>query len=165
MSDQALGRRELLLGAGVAAGSVVAGVGLAAPAAAKDRGEQHNHGLTGSWLFTRQDDGDPAKVRGVFSFADGDVIVEHDILPAGPPFTGTWESPGDDSFRATFWSGFPGDGPDAPGVAVRVRVEGRVHDDELSGSYRVAVFDDTGKEIQDGGPTTGTFFDGQRIDA
>jgi hypothetical protein len=165
MSDQALGRRELLLGAGVAAGSVVAGVGLAGPAAAKDRGHDDDHGLSGSWLFTRQDTGDPTKVRAVFSFAEGDVLVEHDIQPAGPPFTGTWKSDDHNGFRATIWSGFPGDGPNAPGVTVRVRLQGSVHDGMLSGTYQVAVFDATGAEVHDGSPTTGTFFDGQPIDA
>lgn len=169
MSDQTLGRREVLLGAGIAAGGVVAtSVGLAAPAAARDRHDDDERDerdeLDGSWLVTRQDDGDPTKVRAVFSFAGGDVFVEHDIQPAGPPFTGTWASHDDKRFRATIWSGFPGEGPDAPGVSVRVRLEGNADKGTLSGTYVVTVFDATGAELPDEA-ATGKFFDGERIEA
>ena len=121
MGERALGRRQVLRGAGVAAagGAAVTGLGLASPAMASDDGG----GLAGSWKVTRQDDGDPTEVQAVFSFAGGGVFVEHDILPAGPPFTGTWARGGGGQFRATFWSGFPGEGgPGSPGVAVRVRL-------------------------------------------
>jgi hypothetical protein len=167
MSDHTLGRREVLLGAGVAAGGVVAtGVGLAAPASARDgRDDDERDDLDGSWLVTRQDDGDETQVRAVFSFAGGDVLVEHDILPAGPPFTGTWESHDHKRFRATIWSGFPGEqGPGSPGVAVRVRLEGKVRKGTLSGTYSVTVFDPTGAEIPEEA-ATGTFFDGEPIEA
>ena len=107
MSERVMGRRQVLLGAGVAAGGVAL-TGLSASPAAAD--EDKGHGLSGSWLVTRQDDppGDPTVVKAVFSFADGDVLVEHDINPAGPPFTGTWASRRHDEFTATIWSGFAG---------------------------------------------------------
>jgi hypothetical protein len=54
MSERTLGRREVLLGAGVATGGIaLTGLG-AAPAAAK---EDEGHGLSGSWMVTRHDDG------------------------------------------------------------------------------------------------------------
>jgi len=160
MSERTVGRRQVLRGAGVAAGGVaVAGLGLASPAMAS---ENDNGGLAGSWLITRQDDGDPAKTQAVLSFAGGGVVVEHDIQPAGPPFTGTWARRDDDRFRATFWSGFPGQGgPGSPGDTVRVRLMGRVEDGRLSGTYTVAVFDPTGAQVFAG---TGSF-SGRRINA
>ena len=71
-------------------------------------------GPSSSWLITRQDDGSPAPVTGVLSFSGGNVIIEHDINPAGPPFTGTWASRGQKRFAATFWSGQAGSGPNQP---------------------------------------------------
>lgn len=157
MNERALGRRQLLMGAGVAAGGVVAtGVGLAGPAAASD-----GHRLTGSWLAYRRDDGDEMSVQLVISFAGSDVILTQDIQPAGPTFTGTVSRHGS-SFQATIWSGFPGEDPEEPGVTVRVTLEGGVHDGTLSGTYTVTVFDSTGAEVDS---VTGTIFDGHRIDA
>lgn len=153
MGERTLGRRQVLGGAGVVAagGAAVAGLGLASPAMASDDGG----GLTGSWMITRQDDGDPNKVQAVLSFAGGGVIVEHDISPAGPPFTGTWARRAGGRFRATFWSGFPGEGgPGSPGVTVRVRVVGRVEHRTISATYAVAVFDPIGAQIDS---ATGTF--------
>jgi hypothetical protein len=148
MGEQTLGRRQVLRGAGVVAASgaavtAVTGLGLASPAMASD---DDGGGLAGSWMVIRQDDGDPTQVQAVFSFAGGGVFVEHDILPAGPPFTGTWAR-GGGGFRATIWSGFPGDGPGSPGVAVRVRLVGRVEHRTISGTYTTAVFDSTGAQI------------------
>ena len=160
MGERTIGRRQMLRGGGVAAGGVaVAGLGLSSPAMASD---DQNGGLTGSWLVTRQDNGDPTKVQAVFSFAAGGVFVEHDIGPAGPPFTGTWARRGDRGFRATIWSGFPGEGgPGSAGVTVRVRPVGRVDHGTLSGTYTVAVFDASGAQIDS---ATGTF-SGHRIAA
>jgi hypothetical protein len=148
MGEQSLGRRQVLRGAGVvaaggAAVTAVTGLGLATPALASDGGDG---GLTGSWMVIRQDDGDPTRVQAVFSFAGGGVFVEHDILPAGPPFTGTWARR-NGGFRATIWSGFPGDGPGSPGVAVRVRLVGRVEHRTISGTYTVTTVDSTGAPI------------------
>lgn len=117
MGEQSLGRRQVLRGAGVvaaggAAVTAVTGLGLASPAMASDDGG--SGGLAGSWMVIRQDDGDPTEVQAVFSFAGGGVFVEHDILPAGPPFTGTWARGSGGRFRATIWSGFPGTVPVHP---------------------------------------------------
>lgn len=160
MEEHTIGRRRVLRGAGVAAGGVaVTTVGLASPALADGGG----HGrLSGSWLVVRQDDGDPTEVQVVFSFADGGVFITHDINPAGPPFTGSWERRDGHRFRATIWSGFPGEeGPGSPGVVVRVRLRGRVNDGVLSGTYRVTVFDAEGEELES---VTGSFRRGRRID-
>lgn len=160
MSERSMGRRQVLLGAGVAAGGVaLTGLGAAPAVADEDKG----HGLSGSWLVTRQDDppGDPTMVKAVFSFADGDVFVEHDINPAGPPFTGTWAERRHDEFTATIWSGFAG-GPGGAGPTIRVRLRGSANRDTLSGTYDFAVFDPaTDAEVDSG---TGTF-SGSRIDA
>jgi hypothetical protein len=148
MDERTLGRRQVLRRAGVVAtgGAAVAGLGLASPAIASG---DDGGGLAGSWMITRQDDGDPTEVQAVLSFAAGGVIVEHDIGPAGPPFTGTWARRGGGRFRATFWSGFPGEGgPGSPGVTVRVRLVGRVEHSTISGTYTVAVFDPTGAQIE-----------------
>ena len=161
MSERVMGRRQVLLGAGVAAGGVAL-TGLSASPAAAD--EDKGHGLSGSWLVTRQDDppGDPTVVKAVFSFADGDVLVEHDINPAGPPFTGTWASRRHDEFTATIWSGFAGGPGGGAGPTIRVRLRGAANHDALSGTYDFAVFDPvTDAEIDSG---TGTF-SGSRIDA
>jgi hypothetical protein len=164
MGEQSLGRRQVLRGAGVvaaggAAVTAVSGLGLASPAIASDDG---GGGLTGSWMVTRQDDGDPTRVRAVFSFAGGGVFVEHDILPAGPPFTGTWARRDGGRFRATIWSGFPGEGgPGSPGVAVRVRLVGRLEHRTISGTYTATVFDSTGTPLES---NTGKF-SGQPISA
>jgi len=160
MAEHIIDRRRMLRGAGVAAGGVaISTVGLAAPALAD--GRSHSR-ITGSWMVTRQDDGDPAEVQAVFSFTDGGVAIEHDIGPAGPPFTGTWAARQGNRFRATFWTGFPGDeGPGSPGLTVRVQVRGRVRGDTIAGSYTVAGFAPTGEEVFS---ATGSF-SGERIDA
>jgi hypothetical protein len=106
-------------------------------------------------------DGDPTRIKAVFSFAGGGVFVEHDILPAGPPFTGTWARGDGGRFRATIWSGFPGEGPGSPGVAVRVRLVGRLEHRTISGTYTATVFDSTGAPVES---NTGKF-SGQPISA
>ena len=163
METGVIGRRQVLRGAGVAAGGVaVGGLGLASPAAAASDDDSRRGGLTGSYLVTRQDDGDPTRVQAVLSFADGDVFVAHDINPAGPPFTGTWERTGGGAFRATFWTGFPGEGgPGSAGGTIRVRARGEVDDGVLRGTYRVTAFDPSGAVVFNG---TGRFR-GRRIAA
>jgi len=136
MSENAMGRRQALRGAGIAAGGVaIAGLATATPAVA-----DNDNGLLGSWLCVRQDDGTPDKIRLVLSFASGDVIVSHDISPAGPPFTGTWSRRGK-SFRATFWTGLPGErGPDSVGPTIRVQLRGALSHGSISATYRFTVF-------------------------
>ena len=136
MGENAVGRRQALRGAGIAAGGVaIAGLATATPAVAGS-----DNGLLGSWMCVRQDDGTTDMVRLVLSFAGGGVIIEHDISPAGPPFTGTWSSKGK-SFRATFWTGFPGEtGPDSVGPTVRVQLRGALSHGMISATYRATVF-------------------------
>jgi hypothetical protein len=135
MSENAMGRRQALRGAGIAAGGVAIAGLATTPALADD-----DNGLLGSWMSVRQDDGSPAKVRLVLSFAGGGVFVAHDISAAGPPFTGTWARHGK-SFRATSWTGFPGDkGPESVGPTVQVRLVGTLQQGKISGTYRVTVF-------------------------
>jgi len=161
MTERTLGRREVLRGAGVAAGGVaLTGLGAAAAVADDDEGR----GLSGSWLATRHDDppGDPAPVKVVFSFAGGDVFVSHDISPAGPPFTGTWAKRNDREFRATMWTGFGGGPGGEVGPTIRVSLRGSRDDDTISGTYDFAVFDPVSEAEVDSG--TGSFT-GSRIDA
>jgi hypothetical protein len=167
MSDHTMGRRQMLRSAGVAVGGVaVTSLAFASPAQAStdkvgDRGDRGDS-LSGSWLITRQDDtGDTTKVTGVLSFAAGGVIIEHDISPAGPPFTGSWAARDNHGFRATLWSGFPGEGPGSPGVSVRVRLIGSVKRGTLTATYTVAVFDPNGVQVDS---TTGSL-SGQKIAA
>ena len=157
MSENAMGRRQALRGAGIAAGGVAIAGMATTPALADD------NGLLGSWMSVRQDDGSPDKVRLVLSFAGGGVFVSHDISPAGPPFTGTWARHGK-SFRATFWTGFPGEeGPESVGPTVRVRLVGTLKHGKISGTYRVTVFaPGSATEVLES--ITGKF-SGRRIDA
>jgi hypothetical protein len=160
MTEHTMRRRQVMLGAGAAAGGVtVGGLASATPVLADDAGRGN---VTGSWLIIHQDTGDPVAVIGVASFAAGGVLINHDISPAGPPGTGTWASRGGNRFRGTFWTGFPGEGgPGTAGPTVRVRVQGHVERDMISGTYSVAVFDPSGEQVDSG---TGTFR-GQRINA
>lgn len=161
MAERTLGRREVLMGAGVAAGGVaLTGVGAAPAEATDDEGRD----LSGSWLVTRHDDppGDPAMVKAVFSFAGGGVLVEHDINPAGPPFTGTWAKRRRGEFKATIWSGFTGGPGGEAGPTIRVRLRGSRERDMISGTYEFAVFDPVSDAEVDSG--TGSF-SGTRIDA
>ncbi|HSR24864.1 MAG TPA: hypothetical protein VLW53_15025 [Candidatus Eisenbacteria bacterium] len=163
MAAHALGRRELLTGAGVAAGGVAL-AGLGATPAVASTGDDHGD-LTGSWLIVHQDDppGDPTKVQAVVSFAAGGVLISHDIHPAGPPITGTWARRSHSGFAGTMWTGFAGEGPNSgPGPTLRIRIRGRRDHDRISGTFRLAVFDPaSGQQVESG---TGTF-SGSRITA
>ncbi|MEU8221885.1 hypothetical protein [Kribbella sp. NPDC048915] len=136
MSENTIGRRQALRGAGIAAGGVaVAGLATATPAEAAS-----GNSVLGSWLCVRQDNGSKDRIRTILSFAAGNVLVIHDISPAGPPFTGSWSVKGK-SFRATVWSGFPGEqGPESVGPTVRVQLWGSVSHGKLTASYRFTVF-------------------------
>jgi hypothetical protein len=161
MGEIGLGRRQLLSGAGLAAGAVAVGsFALASPATADDN--NGGGGLAGSWMVMRQSDNDPTdKATGVFSLAGGNVIIVHDINPAGPPFTGTWAQKENRRFRATFYTGQSG-GPGTPGQVLRVHVEGQVQQGTISGTYAVKAYDaKTNEEVFS---DTGTF-KGPRISA
>jgi hypothetical protein len=165
MGEIGLDRRQLLSGAGLAAGAVAVGsFALASPATADD----NNGGgsLAGSWMVKRQSDNDPTdKATAVFSLAGGNVIIVHDINPAGPPFTGTWARKDDHRFRATFFTGNSGGGPGGPPgppPVLRVHVEGQVQQGTISGMYTLTVLDAGTNETLFS--DTGTF-SGPRINA
>ena len=161
MGERTLGRREVLMGAGVAAGGVaLTGLG-AAPAEAKVR-HGDNRGLSGSWLATRQDDGAPTSVKLVLSFAAGGVVISHDINPADVPFTGTWTERHGGKFKVTMWSGFSGGPTGGAGPTARVRIRGSRAHNQISGTYDFTVFDPVTDEVITSG--TGTFT-GSRIEA
>ena len=161
MAQRVIDRRQVLRGAGVAAGGAAVGAfAFAAPASANDTGSGK---LAGSWLIIREDDGSPDRVAAVLSFAGGDVMIEHDINPAGPPFTGTWQRDGDHRFRTTFWSGQAGEGPGQPGPTLQVRLRGQIKNGNLTGSYTFTAFDPaTGAPLQSG---TGKVLSGHLIQA
>ena len=99
METSGMDRRQVLSGVGIAAGAIVAStVALASPALA-DNGNDHendnnNDNISASWMVNRQSDNDPTDhAMGVLSFAAGNVMIVHDINPAGPPFTGTCDAP------------------------------------------------------------------------
>ena len=164
MTEHVIDRRNVLRGAGIAAGGAAIGaVGFADPASASQRGHEHHGSLSGSWLVVRKDDGTTDKISTVLSFAAGGVFIAHDINPAGPPFTGTWERSEHHSFEATFWTGTAGGGPNQPGQTIRVHLRGRVRHDNLTAWYRFTVFDGaTGDVVASG---TGRVLSGRRIDA
>ena len=158
MAEDSVGRRNMLRGAGIAAGGVaLSGVALSSPASA---GEHHGHrSVSGSWLVNvHNDDGDESV--SILSFAAGDVCVVHDISPAGPPFTGTWRPDRHGSFRATVLTGTPG-GPDGPGPVIELKLRGAVHHSQVRGSFTFRVTDAAGEELESGSGT----FDGRRIEA
>ena len=169
MATTGMDRRQVLSGVGIAAGAIVAGtVTAASPALADsgDNGNGDNGNLNGSWLVNRESDNDPTDhSMAVLSFAGGNVMIVHDINPAGPPFTGTWARQNGHGFRATVWTGTAGEGPGGPPgppPVLRVQLEGDVLKGTLSGTYHLTVFD---------GGTNATLFEdtgtfsGQRISA
>ena len=164
METQAIGRRQMLRGAGIAAGGVaVATVGMAAPAKADD-GDK-NGGLLGAWMITRQDDGDSRMITGVASFAAGGVALFQDINPAGPAFAGAFKQGDHKKFRSTIISGSNADVafPGAPALTQTVHTQGTRDHDMISGTYSAVASDAaTGDPL--GPPLTGTFT-GIRIEA
>ncbi len=164
MDENVIERRHLLRNAGMVAGgaATASGIGLvAAPASADDGHGHHGKRLLGSWLVdVRNDDG--SMLMSVGSFAAGGVAIVHDINPAGPPFTGSWDMTDHDSWKATVWSGFPGEGgPGSAGGTIRLRLRGTVDKGRIRGSFVFVVFDAEGAELERG---TGTFR-GRRIEA
>ena len=159
MTEDSVGRRHLLRGAGVAAGGVaLSGVALASPASAGQfHGDQE---VSGSWRVNVHNNNGDESVS-ILSFADGDVCIVHDISPAGPPFTGTWRPGRDGSFRATVLTGTQGEGPNSPGVVIELKLRGRARHDEIRGSFTFTVTDASGNEVDSGSGT----FDGTPVEA
>ena len=157
METQAIGRRQILRGAGVAAGTVaVATVGLTATASADDG--DRGGGLLGAWMITRQDDGDTAMITGVASFAAGGVALFMDINPAGPSFAGAFAQHDHKMFKSTIISGSKADEafPGAPALTQEVHTEGTRDRDTISGTYSATAFDATSGDPL-GPPLTGKF--------
>ena len=161
MDEHVMNRRRVLVGAGAAGAVAIGGVASASSASAGENGDSSS--LNGSWIVSRKDDppADPTKVSTVLSFAAGNVFISHDIAAAGPPFTGTWARRSGGGFKATFWTGQAGGGPNMPAVTIRVRAWGSAHHGWISGKYDFAVFDPSGTKVDSG---TGSF-SGHRIDA
>src|SRR3954452_14427501 len=155
MEPTGMDRRRVLSGVGVAAGAIVAGTVVMSSPAKADDGENHdnennNGNITGSWMVTRQSDNDPTDhAMAVLSFAAGNVMIIHDINPAGPPFTGTWARDNNHGFRATVWTGQSGGGPNDPGPppVLRVQLQGNVQKGMLSGTYHLTVFDGATNDV------------------
>lgn len=163
MGEELVGRRGWLRGVGVGGGLAVAAlVTSAGSAAAKDgdKKKDHKDDTTGSWLVEALNDDDDETLS-VVSFAAGGVAVVHDIQPAGPPWTGTWEAD-DEEFKATVWTGFPGEeGPGSVGPTAWLRLEGEYDDDDLSGTFEAKILAPDGAEVD---TITGSF-SGSRIEA
>jgi hypothetical protein len=139
MTARTLGRRDVLLGAGAAAGAVaLVGTG-ASPAMADD--ETSDRTARGSWLISRHDNppGDTSPVQAVVSFAGGGVFATQDIAPLAPGGLGSWAQHGRNGFRVTFWLGSAAAGGQ-PATTILVQVRGSVHDDSISGTYSYQVF-------------------------
>jgi hypothetical protein len=139
MDKSVIERRMLLRGAGVA-GAAVVGVA-AVPAVASAQQSDHGGRLLGAWRITHTDNpqSQNTPVVAIVTFAAGGVFTNLDINPPSPPGLGAWDSSGD-HFKVTFWQGDAGNGGSAPPIVVRVQVRGRLHDDHISGTYRVTVF-------------------------
>jgi hypothetical protein len=164
MSTPQFERRMLLKGAGVAGASLVGVAAAAGPASANDDHDDHDdHDLLGSWLITHSNI--PAETTdpgtSVVGFAPGGLLVTQDIAPVGAAGVGTWESHGDGRFKATFWSGFPGEGAN-PGGLIKISVRGRADGDEISGSYRGKVYNAATHDVL---TTFEGTFSGDRVDA
>jgi hypothetical protein len=139
MTARTLGRRDVLLGAGAAAGAVtLVGAG-ASPAVASDN--THDRTVSGSWLISRHDNGpgDTSPVQTVISFAGGGVFATQDIAPLAPGGLGTWAKRGHHGFKATFWLG-SAEAAGQSATTALVHVRGSVHDDTISGTYTYQAF-------------------------
>jgi hypothetical protein len=139
MDKSPIERRLLLRGAG-AAGAAMVGVAAVPEAASAQRGDAGGR-LLGAWRITHTDNpqGQNTPVVAIVTFAAGGVFTNLDINPPSSLGLGAWESSGD-HFKAIFWQGDAGNGASAPPIVVRVQVRGRLHDDRISGTYRVTVF-------------------------
>lgn len=104
-------------------------------------GPSGDRGLMDSWLVTRHEDGAPTSVKLVLSLAAGNVFISPDINPADVTFTGTWASRRGRKFKATMWTGFPGETTGEAAPTARVRVRGSQAHDTISGTYDFAIFD------------------------
>ncbi|MDX6212700.1 MAG: hypothetical protein QOF82_1787 [Frankiales bacterium] len=139
MTARTLGRRDVLLGAGAAAGAVTL-VGAGASPAVADT-HRSDRAVSGSWLISRHDNapGDTSPVQTVVSFAGGGVFAAQDIAPLAPGGLGAWARHGRHGFRVTFWLGSAAENGQ-PAATTLVKVRGSVHDDTISGTYTYQAF-------------------------
>jgi hypothetical protein len=107
-----IGRRRLLLGAGVGVGTLALTSLPATASAATDGNDQgnnegNNEGLTGAWFVTAHIDPSPPNPPAtvVVSFAGAGVYHDMTLNPLGvvSPTLGTWEVTGDHTFKVTTW--------------------------------------------------------------
>jgi hypothetical protein len=164
MSAHGIDRRQALRGAGVAAGGLAVGLGLAQPAAASTTSS--SKGPAGSYLITRRDDPStldpaPSDVGAVVGFAAGNVLTTLDINPPAPVLLGSWERTGN-RFEAAVWGGQDAAGPNQPATTVEVRPKGSVSGQSISGTYTFTVRDAASRKVLFTG--TGKFH-GHKIDA
>lgn len=140
MDKSVIERRMLLRGAGVA-GAAVVGVAAVPAVASAQQGDHGSRRLLGAWRITHTDNpqSQNTPVVAIVTFAAGGAFTSLDINPPSTPGVGAWESSGN-RFKVTFWQGDAGNGGSAPPIVVRVQVGGRLHDDHISGTYRVTVF-------------------------
>jgi hypothetical protein len=163
MTNERVGRRELLMGAGAGAVALAAIAVPASSAAAsakpghrggrEDRGNQ----LEGGWLITRQDTGASSTTSSVVTIAPGGAVATIDINPPASCQLGAWVATGEHKFAATIW----GSSTDPSGnvFIVKIDITGRWHHDHISGSYTFTVTTGSGGPVSSG---TGTF-EGSRI--
>jgi hypothetical protein len=152
MDTPLLERRMLLRGAGVAGASLAGVAAGAQPASARHERERQagRHRLLGSWLITHTDRPPSPSDPGisVVGFAPGGLLVTQDIAPVGAAGGGSWRARDNGRFRASFWSGFPGQ-DDGAGGLLRVSVRGRATRDRVSGAYRAKVYDAKRQKVLD----------------
>lgn len=159
LAMQRIGRREVLMGAG--AGTIgLAVVALPATAALAEDDGHSRRGLEGAWLITHMESGpEPSPAQAVVTLAAGGALVARDINPPGTAQLGAWRKTGGHNFAATFWD-TASEGPDGPNLTVKIIVNGTWNGDQISGTFAVTIFDDTGAPVP--GAVDGTF-SGTRI--
>jgi hypothetical protein len=141
--DMALGRRRLLVGAGVGFGALaLAGTPTAASAAPERKAEG---GLTGSWLVTLTFNPlpppfpTPPTATAVNSFAAGGAFAAIVLnSPTGAAALGTWESTGDHAYKATVWQ--TETSTPNPTIALRVSLRGTFNVDHIMSTFTFDVF-------------------------
>lgn len=159
---QQIGRRDLLMKAGV--GTVaLAAIGVPATTAAAETNTEDGGSVLGAWLITHVDDASPqdphpTPSKAVVTFASGGALASRDISPPAGEQLGAWTKTGDHAFTATFWGDAGGDPPNG---TVKVIVSGKWSGDHISGTFHFSVFDANGTTIFS---ATGTF-SGTRIHA
>jgi len=164
MTNERVGRRELLMGAGAGAVALAAIAVPASSAAASEkpghrgRREDRDDGPAGGWLITRQDAGASSSITSVLTFAPGGAFATVDVNPPSSSGMGAWARTHEHEFAVTFWEGTSD--PSGDVFVLKVDVTGKWHRDAISGSYSYTVTNGSGGPVASG---TGTF-EGTRIE-